>query len=225
MFQLRDGSSTKDVRLDRIVQFDEESRQYPIRTLVAAKKPRSYTWRVNSWLDQGSEGACVGFSWSHELAGRPKEVQGVTNYTAQAVYKRAQQIDEWFGEDYEGTSVLAGAKAVQENGYMKEYRWAFGLDDLILAVGYQGPAVLGVNWYEGMYEPDAKGFLHVTGDIVGGHAIICNGVNIKKQYFTLHNSWGKDWGENGECKISFDDMRTLLAQYGEACIPIVRNVK
>jgi len=225
MTQLKDGSITKDIRLDRIVHFDEKSREYPIRTLVATKKPRSYTWKVNSWLDQGSEGACVGFSWSHELAGRPKEVVGVTNLTARAVYQRAQQIDEWDGESYEGTSVLAGAKTIQEMAYMKEYRWAFGLDDLILAVGYQGPAVLGVNWYKSMYDIDSKGFIRVEGDLLGGHAIVCNGVSIKGQYFTLHNSWGIDWGINGECKISFDDMRRLLAEQGEACIPVIRNVK
>lgn len=225
MIELKNGVKTSDVRLDRIPQFDEESRSYPVRQLVASKKPRSYTWRVPAWLDQGTEGACVGFSWSHELAGRPKEVKGVTDDTARDVYRRARQIDEWPGEDYEGTSVLAGAKAIQEAGYMSEYRWAFGLEDLILAVGYQGPAVLGINWYTGMYDPDSKGYIHVEGEIAGGHAIVCHGVNIKGQYFKLHNSWGKNWGKDGECLISFDDMRRLLSERGEACVPVVRKIK
>lgn len=225
MKQLKNNNTTLDPRLDRIPEFDEKSRSYPVRQLMGTKKPRSYTWRVNSWLDQGQEGACVGFSWSHELAGRPKEIQGVTNVTAQAVYYRARQLDEWAGENYDGTSVIAGAKAVQEQGYIQEYRWAFGLDDLILAVGYQGPAVLGVNWYEGMFDTDKDGFVRVTGGIMGGHAIVCHGVNLKGRYFKLHNSWGKDWGVNGECKISFDDMARLLSEYGEACIPVVRSVK
>lgn len=223
MVQLKNNTVTKDRRLDRVVQFDEKSRSFPIRQLVATKAPRSYTWRVDTWLDQGQEGACVGFSWSHELAGRPKVVKNITNDSARKVYNRARQLDEWPGESYDGTSVLAGAKAIQETGYVKEYRWAFGLNDLILAVGYQGPAVLGVNWYEGMFDTDQKGFIHVTGDIAGGHAIICHGVNVKEKYFKLHNSWGKDWGVNGECKISFDDMNRLLREYGEACIPVVRN--
>lgn len=222
---LKNNVVTQDPRLDRIPQFDEKSRSFPVRQLVATKKPRSYTWRVDTWLDQGQEGACVGFSWSHELAARPKVIRDITDDTARSVYRRAQQIDEWPGENYEGTSVLAGAKAVLESGHIKEYRWAFGLDDLILAVGYQGPAVIGVNWYSEMFEPDEKGYIHVGGSLMGGHAIVCHGVNIKGRYFKLHNSWGQDWGVNGECKISFDDMARLLSEYGEACVPVVRIQK
>lgn len=223
MIQLKNRTTTNDPRLDRVVQFDEQSRKFPIRALVSAKKPRSYTWRVNNWLDQGQEGACVGFSWSHELAGRPKEVSGITNDFARAIYRRARQLDEWPGEAYEGTSVLAGAKAVSEAGHLIEYRWAFGLDDLILAVGYQGPAILGINWYEGMFNTGNGDFIEPTGQIAGGHAIVCHGVSVKGRYFKLHNSWGKDWGNNGECKISFEDMYRLLHENGEACIPVIRK--
>ena len=40
--------------LGRLVQFDERSREYPIRTLLAAepKKLKSYTWRCKQVLDQ-----------------------------------------------------------------------------------------------------------------------------------------------------------------------------
>ena len=224
--QLKNGQTTTDPRLDRIVQFDEESREYPIRALVpTASKPRSYTWRCDAWLDQGYEGACVGFSFSHELAARPSVVKNTSYNSGIWVYNQARMVDEWPGENYDGTSVLAGAKVLTANGYFKEYRWAFGLDDLILAVGTQGPAVLGINWYSGMFEPDEKGRLHVDGYVAGGHAILCHGVNLKGRYFKLHNSWGKDWGINGECTISFEDMDRLLREQGEACIPIARTVK
>ena len=58
---------------DRLVQFDERSRAFPIRALIDADaKPRSYTWQCPVWLDQGTEGACVGFGVSHEAAARPE---------------------------------------------------------------------------------------------------------------------------------------------------------
>lgn len=208
--------------LDRRVEFDAKSRQYPIRTLVP-KKPRSYSWSVKAWLDQGREGACVGYAWSHELVARPAVVTTVTDRTAYTLYKAAQALDEWPGEDYSGTSIIAGAKAVQALGHMDEYRWAFGLDDLILAVGYAGPAVLGLNWYEGMFDADDKGFIKPTGSLAGGHAILCYGVNVKGRYFKLHNSWGKDFGINGSCFITFEDMDRLLHEQGEAAIPIKRK--
>jgi hypothetical protein len=139
------------------------------------------------------------------------------------IYHEARKLDPWPGEDYEGTSVLAGAKAAKNLGAFLEYRWAFGLDDLRLALGHSGPAVLGINWYEGMEETDDNGFIHVAGQVLGGHAICCYGVNQKGRYFLLQNSWGPNWGVLGVCKISFDDMNRLLREDGEACIPVGRK--
>lgn len=211
-------------KLDRVVKFDERSRAFPIRALIAADTPRSYTWRCDVNLDQGSEGACTGFSVSQEAAARPKVVKGITNQIAIEVYHRARQIDEWPGEDYDGSSVLAAMKAGMERKWYKQYRWAFGEADLALAIGRAGPAVLGINWYEGMFDTDAAGMISPTGEIAGGHAILCNGYNVKKKLYRLHNSWGSSWGINGEAFISAADMSRLLKEDGEACIPVVRLV-
>lgn len=216
--------------LDRRVEFDKRSRDFPIRTLLAReakKKPRSYTWRVDLWLDQGTEGACVGYAWAHEGAARPVVVKDVDVVKAWEVYRLARTLDQWPGEGYEGTSVLAGAKAVQTGilgkPVMQEYRWAFGLEDLVLAVGYHGPAVLGINWYDGMFRTDAKGFVNVDGDVAGGHAILCHAVNVRDKYAVLWNSWGSDWGQGGRARISFDNLDRLLHEQGEACIPVRRR--
>lgn len=208
--------------LGRVPLFDPRSRNFAIRDVVT-KKPRSYTWRVNAYLDQRREGACVGFSFAHELAAVPKAIKGVTDDLGLKIYKEAQKIDYWEGEDYSGTSVLAGAKICQSLGYFDEYRWAFGLDDLVLAVGSTGPAILGVNWYEGMFYPNSYGFIEATGSLAGGHAILCNSVDLKKQTFKLHNSWGRSWGKDGTCLVSWDTMKRLLDEQGEACIPMLRK--
>ena len=207
---------------DRVPRFDEKSRQYPIRTVVGSRKPRSYTWSCGSYLDQGREGACVGFAWAHEAAARPAVVP-VTEGVARGLYRRAQKLDVWPGEAYEGTSVLAGAKAFVEAGYATSYRWAFGADELALAVGYAGPAVIGVNWYEGMFVPDVNGYVHPAGRVLGGHAILVRAVSVPRRDFTLRNSWGRGWGRGGDCRITWDNMATLLSQQGEACIPLGRK--
>jgi hypothetical protein len=209
--------------LDRRVSFDERSRNYPIRALIAPKVPRSYTWRCKVNLDQGTEGACTGFSVTHEAAARPVEILSVTNATALEVYHRARQLDEWPGEDYEGSSVLGAMKAGKERGWYDEYRWAFGEEDLALAVSYKGPSVLGINWYEGMFAPDAEGYVHVSGRLAGGHAILCNGYHARTRTYRLHNSWGPAWGVGGDCFISADDLSRLLHEQGEACIPVKRT--
>lgn len=231
---LKDGTSVEDIRLDRLVQFDERSREFPVRELpkvAAAKKPRSYTWRCDSFLNQGSEGACVGFGWAHELAARPSVVAKVSDeFARQRIYYEAQKIDPWPGgaypsafPRYEGTSVLAGAKICHGLGAFGEYRWAFGLEDLIMGVGYAGPAVLGLDWYEGMCRPNEAGYLNTTGSIVGGHCLIAKAVSVKEKRFTVHNSWGQGWGKDSSAYIDFDTMGHLLDSQGEACIPVGRK--
>lgn len=228
MIQLRANHATKDPRLDRLQFFDERSKNFPIRTLVPQEtvKPRTYSWRVNAKLDQRKEGACVGFSWAHEMAARPGEQRWVVPAHARFIYHEAQKNDAWPGGEYEGasprgsgTSVLAGATVLRELGVFQEYRWAFGLNDLILGVGYKGPAVLGINWYDSMYDPDGSGFISPKGGSwVGGHAILCYGVDLRLDALRLWNSW--DWND---CYLSFTDAERLLKEDGEACIPVQRK--
>jgi hypothetical protein len=210
--------------LDRIENFDERSRNFPVTALRTeySMNPRSYTWRCDKTLDQGPDGACTGFAVSHEAAARPKVIDNVTYDIAMNVYHRAQQLDPWPGEDYEGSSVLAAMKAGVEHGWYSEYRWAFGEGDLAWAVGHCGPAVLGIPWYTGMFTPDSDGFIAPTGHVAGGHALICNGYSYTKRIYRLHNSWGPNWGLGGYAFIKADDLAKLLAERGEACIPTKR---
>lgn len=208
--------------LDRREQFDERSRSFDARALLDTSEPRSYTWGCPAWLDQGREGACVGFAWAHEHAARPY-VRPADTALAQALYREAQRLDPWPGEDYSGTSVLAGAKAAQARGHLSEYRWAFTLADALAVVSRHGPAVAGVNWWTGMFTPDAEGFIRPTGQVAGGHAILVRGVNVRRRTITLRNSWGRSWGRDGDCYLTWDDFGTLLADGGELCVPVRRG--
>lgn len=231
--------------LDRLPEFDEKSRLWRSVEGITSSHVRSYTWHCDICLDQGQEGACVGFSFTHELAARPAQVIRDEQF-ARGVYHRAQQIDEWEGEGYEGTSVLAGAKAIKEitnslgEPFIAEYRWAFGLKDVAQTLSYRGPLVLGIDWYESMFEWDSKYFIKPQGDIAGGHAILCNGIKIIRKpgiiewpvqwinvdfdlsYARLHNSWGYSYGLNGDVFITLRDLGYLLTNQGEACIPLRR---
>lgn len=231
--------------LDRLVEFDERSKNFRAADGITTDLFRSYTWSCTQYNDQGREGACVGFAWSHELSARPK-VHLTDAATAQSIFHRARVLDQWPGEDYEGTSVLAGIKAAMEiinvDGLplYGGYRWAFGLQDLAKVVGYRGPVVLGIDWYTNMYYPDGNGFISASGEVAGGHAILCNGVRIVKKnallpatwdnvdldksYARLHNSWGTGYGKGGDAFITFTDLNILLENNGEACIPTLRRV-
>lgn len=225
--------------LDWVSRHDPRSRDYPISDLVprGSARRRNKMWRVGPVLDQGREGACVGFAWTGEALSTPIAVDLERVHTmpatdpttfAQSVYHDAQRIDEWEGEQYEGTSVLAGAKVLKRHGLIREYRWAFGVEDVVDAVLARGPVVLGVNWHSGMYSaPD--GVLTISGGIVGGHALIACGYRVDdlrlggEHGIVLQNSWGPGWGVNGLAVIRVSDVARLLADGGEACVPVARS--
>lgn len=231
--EMKDGTIATDPRLDRLVEKDEKSQAYPVMgTIVTADDPFvSKLWDLDAFLDQGQEGACVGFGCTHELIADPIPVKGLdAPFAREKIYFEAQKIDPWPGGAYpgaspfyEGTSTLAGVKITQSLGYVSQYRWCDNVDDMRRVVGNYGPVVIGVNWYSGMFNPDSNGFIHVTGYIAGGHCLIVIGVDEEEGCFILHNSWGSDWGQGGRCKISFADMARLLAEDGDAIVLVIRH--
>ncbi|MDA8874870.1 hypothetical protein N9H78_04335 [Winogradskyella sp.] len=224
-------------RLDWIPSFDERNKLYGIRGTFGSVpvERKAKFWKEGTVLDQGREGACVGFGWLAELIAQPytpdeQPTQEFGNKLAKLFYKEAQKIDEWPGDDYSGTSVLAGAKIMKQYGYIDEYRWCFDIDDIIDAVVSQGPVVIGIPWYSGMYRTNSLGLTGPTGDNVGGHCITLTGYHPAKifgrqslEVFKWRNSWGEDYGVNGSGYIRVSDLRNLFEEGGEACIPVVRN--
>lgn len=226
-----------DKRLDWKPRFDDRSRMYGIRPLLGTskKKKKPTFWQEGTVLDQGAEGACVGFGWLAEIIAKPvvpdeQPTEEVGNHLAQFYYEEAKKLDEWEGQDYEGTSVLAGAKVMKKYGLISEYRWCFNIDDIIDAVATQGPVVIGIPWYNSMYTTNSQGLCGVSGEKVGGHCITLTGYDPAKVFgrqtvevFRWRNSWGEEYGVNGSGYIRVSDLRKLFAEGGEACIPIVRN--
>ena len=218
-YHLRDGSTTKDQRLARLVEADPRTLVYPVRALmpVKATRARSYTWSIGSILDQGSTSSCVGHAVAHRLIARPVVRPEITGKDALEFYRLAQTLDPWEGENYEGTSVLAGAKAAKQKGYISAYHWATTLDDLIMGVSYLGPGVIGTWWWSNMMDTTTNGAVSPTGYKMGGHAWLINGLNLRAKLFFCVNSWGEKWGKEGKFIITFSDMEKLLKDAGEAC--------
>lgn len=200
---------------------DPRSRAYGTRELVGrtARFKRVWTTRTEP-LDQGREGACVGFSCAGELAAKPYAYE-VTNSTAQKIYQAARAVDQSEGRYYRsGATVLAGAKACQRANYFTKYGWNFGIDDTINWLVRRGPVVLGINWYESMYDTTYQGLIMADGPIAGGHAIMANGFWPAHPTFgdvlVLTNSWGRGWGLNGRGYLPVETATRLLAEDGES---------
>lgn len=207
--------------LGRLAFPDARDRQFLLAPPVVITHTRR-AWYDNGWWgNQGALPQCVGYAWSHFLEDAPKTHMAPGPIVSpRTIYVNAQTMDEWPGEGYEGTSVRAGAKYLQSIGAIGEYRWAFDADTIARQVLEIGPVVMGTNWHQAMFTPDAKGIIHVEGDLAGGHAWIINGYNGSTRMFRMKNSWGREWGRNGRASISYKDVGDLLAADGEAAMAV-----
>jgi hypothetical protein len=89
---------------------DPRSRNFPVTARLGAVARKTKRWRGPAQrLDQGAEGACVGFAWTIELLAAPvsAKLPAPRDAFARSLYREAQKIDEWPGECVdEATEVL-----------------------------------------------------------------------------------------------------------------------
>lgn len=196
--------STNETRLSK----------YPLG-LVDVERRSRYWFVPGGALDQWRTPQCVAYSLDHLLVAHPRPKAHI--HTAY-LYAEAQKVDYWPGEDYEGTSVDGGLQVLRREGRVHEYRWTRDINVLAAGIASVGPAAVGTNWTTGMANPDARGFIVPTGDSLGGHAYLLDGVSMTRRVFRILNSWGQTWGRKGRAYITFDDMQTLLNKNGEAAI-------
>lgn len=207
-----------------VPEHDPRNANFPMRMVVGDTRPvKSFKWRTVPRLDQGQDGTCVAAAWLAGHAARPLE-RPVANGMIRPYYREAVLLDPWSqndGPDWSfGTSTEAGAKVAMKWGWIEGYLWAQSIQDVRLALGYEGPVMAGIPWYESMFEPDASGLIRIGGALAGGHEVCLNGYRITGDLIWIHNSWSENWGLNGEALIKATDLERLLREGGDACLPV-----
>ena len=198
--------------------YDKRDELYRLTSItkISTSLPENKFWQTGPVLDQGNTPQCVGFSWKGWLACRP--LRTMNGPSASQIYQEAKRIDEWEGEDYDGTSVRAGVKYLQKIGRVANYYWAYDVEEMKKHILLNGPLVMATDWKEAMFEPNKEGWIFPKGESAGGHAWLIVGFSTKKNAFRGLNSWGKDWSTDGRFWIGYDDLHNLIKHsWGEAC--------
>lgn len=205
---------------------------------------------VKHVYDQGQTPQCVGYSCSGVMTAMEEPATVVFNATHLYDWANAHDGDP---SAHEGSTVRAGLQGLLTVGDMvvtstdaedppntadkvANYLWADttkadgDVNSVITWLLTISPVVIGIDWYNDAFHPDAKGYIHLTGGVAGGHAIMVRGVNATDPnniYFVLRNSWNgwgvtvhPDWtvtaDGGGDCLISSADLVKLLIASGEA---------
>lgn len=208
--------------LGRHVEHDEQSRDIAYAMGAPATKP--VLWQHHGpVLDQKSTSSCTGNAMEQCLATGPLYRPGFTPTEKQAlgIYSLATQLDTVPGQyppDDTGSSGLGVAKAAKRLGLIRSYQHIFGIGHAQSAIQHT-PFIVGTEWLQGMFTPDAHGVIHPTGQVAGGHEYLCIGWDPATDMWTYLNSWG-DWAQAGVFHMHGQDFASLLAQQGDCTVPV-----
>lgn len=214
--------------LGRLVEVDERDKKYLFRSVIPVEYPsviRRKRWTPGPVLDQGRTSTCVGQGWAGFLSSTPVRSHG----DAFSIYDLATTLDGFPDNDHDlqrsfGTTVRAGAKALEQLGRLKSYVWAYSSKDVANWNLRQGPVVIGIPWYSQMSQVDSDGYVWPDGTNVGGHCVLVYGCNLVTRTLYIQNSWGTGWGHGGRCKMTFDVLDNLLSNHGECCAAVERKL-
>ncbi len=216
---------SKDNRLKRFVHHDPRSKNYKFDTSKLAIQSVTHIRHIPI-LNQGQLGSCTGNAGIGDIASDPlfNTIPKNSKYSlnesgAIKLYSDAEVIDGNGGyppNDF-GSSGLSIAKALKNANLISSYQHTFSMDDALKASTLY-PFMFGTNWYDGMFYPDNDGRVHITGEIAGGHEIVCRQIDAENKRVWFDNSWGLSWGLQGRFYLTFADFETLLHQDGDVVI-------
>jgi hypothetical protein len=209
-------------RLGRHQEHDERSRAFAVTRRGPYIASRHWSRHVGIY-DQGDTGSCTGNAMAGALSCGPFRHR-FTEPTARRIYSAATVIDEFDGQwppDDTGSSGLAVCKVARSKGYISSYRHCFSLDDVLAAL-QNGPVITGVNWYDSFDQPASDGLCPLTPNayVRGGHEVCLTGLDVASRTIRFANSWSASWSVKGYGVWSYDTFARLLAEDGDATVPV-----
>ncbi|MBM9510000.1 hypothetical protein [Actinacidiphila acididurans] len=240
---LNETSPLSGRRLGRHIEHDPRSLAYAHGVLPkSAIKSVSWTRRIPI-LNQGNIGSCTGNAETGALGtdsvGRTAAATVTVKADSKGVFTAGiRTLDETFaldvytlntlldsikgnmpGDDTGSTSLACG-KSGQALGLFSGYTHAYSYDALLSAL-QSGPVLIGIPWYNSMFEPQADGriVVDVSSGLAGGHEMVVREYDLANDEVWPDNSWDTTWGLQGRGYFAGADLRTLLANGGDVLVP------
>ena len=190
---------------------------------VGAEKTKTLfrAYKTGKRTDQGTESSCVGHALYNLLAAEPISQ---SPFNPNEIFDAARKIGKQ-PKSVKGSNLIDGIDFLKNENLIEKEYWATKADLVGDYINNVAPVVLSIPWFERMDDAAKDGRIKAAGDYVGGHAIFCYGYDGLKKRFWLKNSWGSNWGLDGNCYITFGDLEKLFERGGLACALVEKGTK
>jgi hypothetical protein len=222
--------------LDRRGRTDPHNRDFLIRPVVAGTPHQKVLWKTSERipLNQRTDGGSVAYGWASMMeqvdpVNFPATGHAVDLIGGGARQDDMQELEPLVRKVYVGSSLLGGARYLKRAGFITGYHWAETADDVITTLCAYGPVLLGVSWFDAMYEPLPNGVLEVNGPQVGGHCLLATGYIPGEEAMKMGlghanlvqvvPSLGRGYGVGGRAYLRLMDLHFLMKNGGEAVVP------
>jgi hypothetical protein len=153
------------------------------------------------------DAACRGLLWAEPISQNPcKPLE---------IYKAARKLANT-PDHIEGAQLNTAVDYLISKGVVKKDYWTKDAEEIGIFLNTVAPVVCSLPWYERMCETEKDGRIIIKGGAIGFHAVLAFRFDGLKERVWLRNSWG-NWGLNGNCYVTMNDMKKLMNQGGLAC--------
>ena len=103
------------------------------------------------------------------------------------------------------TCTDAGVRSVRAQLRVKNQSLKAASVDEVKRALLNGPLTSTMKVFDDFYSYTGGVYYHQKGAMLGGHAVMIVGWNNLDKAWIARNSWGKDWGEQGDFRIAWND--------------------
>lgn len=194
------------------IQISENRLGFPF-TSTTKKVTIFRNFALGPVYDQGDKPICVDCALRGLLAAEPVKQ---SPFKEMEIYNGARKLDKT-SSSIEGSKLDFAVDFLKEQGFIKEDFWTNKTDQVIDYLNKISPVVFSLPWYEKMNHPEKDGNLITKGPLIGFHAVLGFRYDGLKNKIYIRNSWGKNWGVEGNAYLTLDNLEKLMIKGGIAC--------